>query len=271
MKIFAIRDESMIEQTDLAYLLYYELEKRFYIELSENADPWETPLLLSSFVKKGETTVNSYWSRMWVQQRIIPTDRQNLGQVLKDNGLKEYDEFDLLMLAMGRCAQDDYYLVPMDEAELPLEIRKRFSKRIEDIVPLDNYCLLVFFRDGAVRKCDLKAYFQKTPAFQVLLRKEDFFYAADLQPGGYGVEWDVNLSVTDEYLYRTGKNVPLSVSDFRNFVVHRIVNVAEAAELLGCSRQNIDYLTRAGKLHPVKSSGKNTLYFKSEILKRNWQ
>ena len=63
MKIFAIRDESAQEQKDLAYLLYYEQEKRFYIELPENADAWETPLLLDSFVKRGETTVNSYWSR----------------------------------------------------------------------------------------------------------------------------------------------------------------------------------------------------------------
>ena len=67
MKIFAIRDESAADQIDLAYLLYYEMEKRFSIELPENADPWETPLLLSSFVKNGETSINSYWSKMWVQ------------------------------------------------------------------------------------------------------------------------------------------------------------------------------------------------------------
>ena len=118
MKIFAIRDESAILRADLAYLLYYELEKRFYIELPEDADPWETPLMLSAFVKRG-TDCNSYWSKLWVQQRIVPPDRQNLGQILKDNHLKEYDEFDLLMLAMGRCAQDDYYLVPLNEDQLP--------------------------------------------------------------------------------------------------------------------------------------------------------
>lgn len=44
MRIFAIRDESAQEQKDLAYLLYYEQEKQFYIELPENADAWETPL-----------------------------------------------------------------------------------------------------------------------------------------------------------------------------------------------------------------------------------
>ena len=98
MKIFAIRDESTQEQKDLAYLLYYEQEKRFYIELPENADAWETPLLLDSFVKRGETTVNSYWSRIWVEQRIVPPDRQNIGEILRDNHLKEYDEYALLIL-----------------------------------------------------------------------------------------------------------------------------------------------------------------------------
>ena len=271
MKIFAIRDESMQEQSDLAYLLYYEIEKRFYIELPEDADPWETPLILSSFAKRGERTVNSYWSKLWVQQRIIPADRQNLGRILKDNGLQEYDEFELLMLANGRCAQDECYLVPLEEAQLPEEIRHRFLTRLEDVIPLENFCLLVFFRDGAVKKCDLRKYFEKTKAFQVLLNRPDAFFSITLQPGGYGVEWDVNMSVSDSMLYRMGKQVPLSAADFRSFVVHRIVNVSEAAEILGCTRQNIDYLTRTGKLHPLKSSGKNTLYLKSEILKRNWQ
>lgn len=271
MRIFAIRDETAAQPADLAYLLYYELEKRFYIELPDDADPWETPLMLSSFVKKGERTVNSYWSKLWVQQRIVPPDRQNLGQILKDNHLKEYDEFDLLMLAMGRCAQDNYYLVPLREDQLPAEVQQRFQTRIEDVIPLEHYVLLVFFRDGLVKKCSLREHFQSNRPFQILLKQEEYFYSVKLQPGGYGVEWDVNLSVSDELLYRIGKKVPLSISDFKNFIVHRVVNVAEAAELLGCTRQNIDYLTKTGKLHPIKFSEKNTLYLKSEILKRNWQ
>jgi predicted DNA-binding transcriptional regulator AlpA len=54
-------------------------------------------------------------------------------------------------------------------------------------------------------------------------------------------------------------------------VEYRVITAAEAADILGCSRQNIDDLTKRGKLHPIKSSGKTTLYLKSEILKRNWQ
>lgn len=271
MKLFAIRDESAEIQKDLAYLLYYELEKRFYIELPEDADPWETPLLLESFVKRGEMTVNSYWSQMWVQQRIIPTDRQNLGEILRDNNLTGYDEFELLMLAMGRCAQDDYYLVPIKEETLPQEIRKRFTTKIEDVLPLDDFCLLVFFRDGVVKKCDLKAHFQKTKALRILLKRPENFKTVQTQTGGYGVAWDVNMTVSDTMLYRIGRKVPLTISDFRNFVAHRVINVSEAAELLGCARQNIVDLTKRGKLHPIKATAKNTLYLKSEVLKRNWQ
>lgn len=83
MKISAIRVESMQGQVYLAYLSYYETEKRFCIELPDDADPWETPLIPSSFVKKSEKTVNSFWSKIWVQQRIVSTDFQNRGQILK--------------------------------------------------------------------------------------------------------------------------------------------------------------------------------------------
>lgn len=271
MKIFAIRDEFDLTHKDLAYLLYYEGAKQFYIELPEDADAWETPLLLSSFLKKGEKTVNSYWSKVWVQQRITPTDRQNIGQVLKDNHLTEYDEFDLLLLSMGRCAQDDYYLEPMEEGALPDTIRTRFLKKIEDVIPLDDFCLLVFFRDGMVKKCSLRSYFERHEAFQVLLKRPEVFQHMDILTGGYGIAWDVNMGISDDVLYDAGVVVPLSLKDFENFVVHRVINRGEAAEVLGCSRQNIDDLTKRGKLHPIKTSEKNTLYLKSEILRRNWQ
>lgn len=271
MKIFAIRDETDNAAKDLAYLLYYENDKRFYIELPEDADPWETPLLLSSFAQKGEHTVNSYWSKLWVQQRIVPSDRQNIGQILRDNGLKAYDEYDLLVLSAGRCEQDDYYFAPMDESELPEKIVRRYKKKVEDVVPLQNNCLLVFFRDGMVRKCDLTEYFETTPRFSVLAKRPDFFRYVRIQTGGYGVQWDENLSISDAVLYKTGMRVPLSADDFRAFASERIINASEAAELLNCSRQYVNELVKTGKLHPIKASEKTTLFLKSEVLRRNWQ
>lgn len=271
MKIFAIRDATDNEQKDLAYLLYYEADKRFYIELPEDADPWETPLPLSSFAQRGEHTINSYWSRIWVQQRIVPPDRQNIGQILRDNGLKSYDEFSLLMLSSGRCEQDDYYLVAIDEKALPNKIVRRFDRKIEDVVPLQNNSLLVFFRDGTMRKCEMNEYFEKNQRFSILEKRTDYFARVQIQTGGYGIQWDENLSISDLELYKMGKRVPLLVDDFHAFASERVVNAAEAAEILNCTRQYISELVRSDKLHPVKSSEKNTLFLKSEVLKRNWQ
>ena len=262
MKIFAIRDETDNTGNDLAYLLYFETDKRFYIELPEDADPWDTPLLLSSFARKGEHTINAYWSKQWVQQRIVPPDRQNIGQILRDNGLETYDEYRLLLLAGGRCEQDDCYLAPIPESALPLKIIRRFQQKMDDVVPLPNHSLLAFFRDGTVRKCKLEAYFEKTQRFSILAQRRDYFTRVRMQPGGYGVEWDENLSISYSALYKMGQRVPLSADDFKAFVSERIIDAAEAAEILNCSRQYIHELVKTAKLHPVKISEKQTLFLK---------
>ena len=271
MQIFAIRDELEAQKKNIAFLIYYEQEKRFYIELPEDADEWDTPLLLSSFVKRGEHTVNSYWSRLWVQQRIVPPDRQNLGQILRDNNLDSYDEFELLLLSEGRCAQDSYYLAPVSENELPQEFKARFMKKVEDVVPLSNYRLLVFFRDGTIKKCAVEPLAVENPALGMLLKNDDAYFRVKVQTGGYGVIWDENMRIADNVLYTHGVSIPLSAEDFAAFAANRVITTAEASEMLGCSRQNIDDLVRRGKLHPIKITPKNKLFLKSEIMQRNWQ
>ena len=150
MRAFAIRDEEEQRIKVLAHLIYYEKDKRFYIEVPDDADVWETPLLLASFVKRGKRTIDSYWSKVWVQQRIVPTDRQNLGQILKANGLEEYDEFQLLMLGNGRCAQDSLYLEEIDAGQVVEMYKKRFERRVKEIAPLDDNRLLLRFKNGEV-------------------------------------------------------------------------------------------------------------------------
>lgn len=271
MQIFAIRDEEDKNAKDLAYLVYYEAAKRFYIELPEDADPWETPLLLSSFVKRGEKTLNSYWSRLWVQQRIVPIDRQNLGSILKENGLSEYDEFKLLMLSEGRCEQDSYYLVAVEPELITLRFYDRYEKKIEDVVPLQDHSLLVFFRNGKTKRCDIAALKREDRHFKPILASEQLFEKVSIQPGGYGVAWGENIFIADSELYRAGIEIPLSMDDFISFLSHRVISTSEAAELLSCSRQNINELVTRGKLHPVKTEQKNTLFLKTEIIQRMWK
>ena len=270
MKVFAIRNEEESSGKDLGYLIYYEKGKRFYIELPEDADEWETPLLLSSFLKRDERTVNAYFSRLWVQQRIVPADRQNLGRILRENGLSEYDEYGLLMLAGGRCAQDSYYLAAVDASTAEVKFKERYKKKVEDAVPLQKNRLLVFFRDGKVKKCDVSALVGDNRFFGPVLSSETVFRRVAVQIGGYGVRWSETAEISDRALYEAGEEVPLSRDDFIRFISDRVIGSAEAAELLACSRQNIHDLTRHKKLHPVKTEQKATFFLKSEVLQRMW-
>ena len=107
MKISVRKDE---DNNSLGYLLYYEYDSSFVVELPENADEWKTPLLLSSYVKRKIFTVYTEDALMWVKERIVPSSRQNIASILKDSNLKEYDEYKLLMINARICSQDNSYL-----------------------------------------------------------------------------------------------------------------------------------------------------------------
>ena len=154
---------------------------------------------------------------------------------------------------------------------MPKNVIRRFQQKIEDVVPLQGNNILVFFRDGVIRKCDLRKYIDARPQFSILKNRPDYFTRIQIQPGGYGIQWDENLMISDAELHSMGMLVPTKAEDFRAFASERIINTSEAAEILNCSRQYINELVKASKLQPLKSSEKNTLFLKSEVLKRNWQ
>ena len=121
-----------------------------------------------------------------------------------------------------------------------------------------------------VKKCNAEAILNSEITFSRILQDDAIFRSVSLQPGGYGICWGEEYNIADDVLYDCGKDVPLSLDDFRSFVENRVVNTAEAADLLGCTRQNIKDLIQRDKLHPVKVTPKNKLFLKSEILQRKW-
>ena len=66
--------------------------------------------MLELLAQRGERFVGPAQSLRWVQERIAPSGHQNIGQVLKAHGIREYDEFALLMSSGGACSQDDFVL-----------------------------------------------------------------------------------------------------------------------------------------------------------------
>jgi DNA-binding XRE family transcriptional regulator len=110
MKAFDVYDSSKRSRKTCATLFYDEEADTMSIELSEDARPEDLPLLLATFAEKGVTTIPDKWARRWVEERIPPEGRQNLGEILRANGLDSYDEIALLARAQGRSAQDDFLI-----------------------------------------------------------------------------------------------------------------------------------------------------------------
>ena len=277
MKIFAIRDASIAKDRSLAWLLYYPAADEFHIEICDGVDEWDAPLLISSFVKRGRKSLDPDSSRLWAELRIIPPDRQNLGMILRDNGLDSYDPFRLLLLAGGRCAQDDCFLVPLREDRLPKELEKRLQENLLSFLPAQpdpesgSTDHLFFFRDGMIRRipdedlCSEEA--QKKKQLERLSLYRNSISRLSLTAGGHGVRVSDGTCLSAEELRKKGKLLPLTQEDFHSYIRSNVIDTAAAADLLHCTRQNIQDLVRRNKLHPVLTFKNNFLFLKDEILR----
>lgn len=108
MKHYAVKSNGLDKVVSI--LNYEEDTKTYTIDIPEEITEQEAPFLMSLFLQKGIRHIDPDWSLRWVQSRIIPSSRQNIGEILRVNGLTFYDEHALLMKNQGRCCQDEYYL-----------------------------------------------------------------------------------------------------------------------------------------------------------------
>ncbi len=143
------------------------------------------------------------------------------------------------------------------------------SVKVVAVTPITNVNLLVFFETGEIKKFDVKPIMEDYPEFRALYN-EELFKLVKVEPGGYGISWNEDLDCSEGELYENGTSLPLTVDDFVYFGKHNIINTAEAAEILGCTRQNIGDLIQRRKIEPVKSYAKCTLFLKEEIERRTW-
>ncbi|MCI8428679.1 MAG: hypothetical protein HFI16_00270 [Lachnospiraceae bacterium] len=114
MQKFAIKNAYYDGKT-VGYLYYDEQSREYEIEIPETVKSYEAPLIISYFIEKNQYRIGKKWSYRWVCQRVIPPERQNIGQILKANHMTEYDEFKFLVKNEGRCCQDECYIIKVDE------------------------------------------------------------------------------------------------------------------------------------------------------------
>ncbi|WP_036608838.1 hypothetical protein [Oribacterium sp. P6A1] len=95
----------------VATLLYDEDKQEFKIEIPKEQDERKLPMLLRASVSKGEYVMNPKFSLLWVRNRLVPSERQNIGQFLKSYGLNNYREDLILEKTEGRSIQDDFVVI----------------------------------------------------------------------------------------------------------------------------------------------------------------
>ena len=270
MKLYAIRDDSMSPQSVIGYLAHYEKSNTFVIELAPDLSAEDAPLFFSSFIKKETRTLDPQWSLCWVRQRIVPTDRQNLGMILRSNHLREYDEMKLLLLGHGRCAQDDCSIAPVTDSSLPFWMLQRHSRRLKMILPIRNFRMLAAYRDDSVIICNLSEFIHTERRYQILARDPERYEKAVITPGGSGLTWGSGLFLSAEELKSYGTALSLTLSDLLQFSDSTLLDTAQVCDMLGCTRQYVDSLVRQGKLQVIKQTGKARFYLKSDVEELKW-
>lgn len=110
MRRFEIIDGSKRNAKPCAILTWDDDADSFSIDIGESATEKDVPMLFIPFLRKGERRISDEWARRWIEERIVPSGRQNLGQVLRANGLQFYEPMLLLIAGEGRCAQDDFFV-----------------------------------------------------------------------------------------------------------------------------------------------------------------
>lgn len=94
----------------LATITYDDITNRWQVITEKDAPVDLLPAILQILVRKGIYVLSPEWSLRFIQDRIVPAERQNIGQILRVVGIMEYDEYALLMYLSGRCCQDECYV-----------------------------------------------------------------------------------------------------------------------------------------------------------------
>lgn len=99
----------------------------FTAHIFDGVGPNEVPAIFSFFVAKGMRDIPSEYVRAWVDERIAPPSRQNIGEILRAHDLEEYDPCVLLMSGNGRSSQDGFYL---KEIGIPFEASRKLGSAV---------------------------------------------------------------------------------------------------------------------------------------------
>ncbi|MBO5097777.1 MAG: hypothetical protein J6B96_05635 [Agathobacter sp.] len=265
MKNFGIYDEQLGSTEPIGYIFYYEKAQSFIIELDEKLDEWQAPLLFQGLVKKGIYTIPKDIALMWVRERIIPSGRQNIGEILRNHKLKEYSEIAMLSLSKGRSSQDSCYIREVKEEEVPESITSRWKGNVVECFSTEKGDLICMFRDNTARIVHLDKLVEKYREVSHVIKYRELLESVQVGVGGYSVSFNETIEISASDLREMGEMLPLTASDFYGFVQKNVVDTTSACLMIECTRQNLSYLVKENRLKPIIQGTKENLYTKGEI------
>ncbi len=267
MKIYSIRDKT-VGDCDLAYFIVNERNGDCCIELCEGVDEWNLPFILDYYARKGELSIGRQHTLEFIRQRIIPPDRQNIGSILKDNGLEEYDEIKLFILSDGRCAQDECYIKRASYDSLPDAIKSRMEHYVESVCISESGDYLVSFRNGVVGIIDKdnKKLFEERHYARMMA------YAQKLGAAVSGLGNYISIGeqdcISSNQAYGLCRKLEVNTSDLQRLALQSIMSTQDVMDALGCTRQNVNDLVKRGKLTPIEANNRNMIFSKAEVMGR---
>jgi len=139
--------------------------------------------------------------------------------------------------------------------------------KVISATPLKDMRLLIVFNNQVVKLFDVRQIISEYPEYEDL-KNEDLFSLVQIESGGYGVSWTQDLDASEGELWEYGMELPLSAEDLISFIRYNIMNTAEVADFLQCSRQNVDDLIKRRKIKPIKSYPKGNIFLKSDVISK---
>lgn len=121
---FLIREKG---KKPVAELFYDENSCEYSLKIYENVNTKDMPAILMILAEQGRFEVGDDIARMFVKERVIPSDRQNIGDILATYGFKFYDEFLFLVADEGRCCMDDFYLEKVSTQNGEVAMKNKFE------------------------------------------------------------------------------------------------------------------------------------------------
>ena len=109
LRSFALKDGSLGGK-QVGTFTYDTAALQFSMTISKEMPVDDLPLSLEGFAAKGKYELSHEDVLRWIKGRICPPGRHNIREILRGNGLREYDEFGLLMVTKAKCDKDELYI-----------------------------------------------------------------------------------------------------------------------------------------------------------------